>query len=43
MYPQMHYYDSYRDIVLLRALRQCAQPEKQYNQTACESTVLTAY
>jgi hypothetical protein len=39
---QMKYY-SQQDVLPLRALRQCSQREKQYDQMLCESTVLTAY
>lgn len=39
---QMGYY-SQKDVQLLRANRQCAEADKLYNKTLCESTVLTAY
>jgi hypothetical protein len=40
---QTGYYDRSRDISLLRAYRQCAAREIQWNATLCQSTVLTAY
>jgi hypothetical protein len=34
---------SQQDVTLLRATRQCSQPEKVYDKMLCESTVLVPY
>jgi hypothetical protein len=40
---QIGYYDRSKDIAILRATRQCAARDIQFDKTLCESTVLVPY